>query len=191
MIGKARPSVALIQSGKGMVTLPRRNWNGNRYITKKSSTSHGALRKNWTTIHDVPLKEPRGEIRAKARSNPEAVPTTIAKKLISRLNRNPVASNGVHLTSSSSTLALAGCVRICATAIDATKTMASATPVRVEKSAAPSPLPLFPRERGWFCRLSRWERPPCLIWQMSAAGEGRVALIVRIPAPAAAPRAIA
>src|SRR5690349_22014757 len=53
MIGSASPSVALIQSGKGIVTPPTRNWNGSRYITKKSSTSHGALRKNCTTIHEA------------------------------------------------------------------------------------------------------------------------------------------
>src|SRR5215831_15056873 len=46
MIGSARPNVALIQSGKGTVVLPMLNWKGSRYITKNSSTSHGALRKN-------------------------------------------------------------------------------------------------------------------------------------------------
>src|SRR6516164_11188366 len=43
MIGSASPSVAFIQSGNGMVVLPIVNWNGRRYITKNSSTSHGAL----------------------------------------------------------------------------------------------------------------------------------------------------
>src|SRR5215467_13811024 len=46
MIGSARPNVALIQSGNGTVVLPMLNWKGSRYITKNSSTSHGALRKN-------------------------------------------------------------------------------------------------------------------------------------------------
>src|SRR5439155_22474625 len=63
MIGSARPSVALIQSGNGIVTVPTRNWNGSRYITKKSRTSHGALRKNCTTSHDVRLTERTGERR--------------------------------------------------------------------------------------------------------------------------------
>src|SRR5262249_25544992 len=46
MMGNASPSVALIEWGKGMVKPPSSNWNGSRYITKKSRTSHGALRKN-------------------------------------------------------------------------------------------------------------------------------------------------
>src|SRR5215470_14239610 len=44
--GNAKPTVALIQSGKGMVVLNRVTWKGTRNITKNSSTSQGALRKN-------------------------------------------------------------------------------------------------------------------------------------------------
>ena len=97
MIGSARPSVALIQSGNGIVTPPTWNSNGIRNITKNSSTSHGALRKNWTTTHDAPRTGAASEMRAKPSSTPATVPTIIANTLISRLNRNPCASSGVHL----------------------------------------------------------------------------------------------
>src|SRR6266702_497114 len=46
MTGKAKPTVAWIQSGKGMVVLKMVIWKGTRNITKNNNTSQGALRKN-------------------------------------------------------------------------------------------------------------------------------------------------
>src|SRR5437899_3430654 len=43
--GNARPSVAFVQSGMGIVTPNAVTWNGNRNMQYNSSTSHGALRK--------------------------------------------------------------------------------------------------------------------------------------------------
>src|SRR4029434_4748943 len=144
MIGNARPIVALIQSGNGIVTPPTWNSNGSRYMTKKSSTSHGALRKNWTTTHDVPRTGERSEIRANPRATPATVPIAIAQTLISRLHRKPFASNGVHLASNCSTVALVVVASPCATATDTTNAVSRITPVRAENSAAPlerSPAP--------------------------------------------------
>src|SRR5882757_10365611 len=49
MTGKAKPTVALTQSGKGIVVLKMVTWKGTRNMTKNNNTSQGALRKNWVT----------------------------------------------------------------------------------------------------------------------------------------------
>src|SRR5438552_5867986 len=138
MIGNASPMVALIQSGNVTVTPATWNSNGSRYMTKNSNTSHGALRKNWTTAHDVPRTGANSEIRAKPSANPVTVPMVIAHTLISRLNAKPLARSGVHLTSSSGTVAcMAGGTATCATATDIKKTASSHAPLRAVKSTAP------------------------------------------------------
>src|SRR5207302_10922671 len=101
-----------------------------------SSTNQGALRKNWTTAHDRPRIGRCSEIRAKPSSTPASVPASIAKKLISRLNRNPLASNGVHLTSNSMTDGLPESACTCATTTEVKNTTSSATPTRDVNNAS-------------------------------------------------------
>src|ERR1700746_2491121 len=76
--GSAKPKVALIQSGTGMVLPKIVNWNGSRYMQKKRSTSQGAWRKKWVTSQAARRIGAWSEIWARPRKTPAAVPPAMA-----------------------------------------------------------------------------------------------------------------
>ena len=106
-------------------------------MAKNSNTSQGALRKNCTRSQEPPRTGACKEMRANPRTRPATVPIAIDMKLIARLNKNPVASNGVHLMSKSNTGSCSGLACTCATASDAMKTASSKNPTRPPNNAAP------------------------------------------------------
>ena len=90
------------------------------------------------------------------RATDDADQAAMAKKLISRLNKNPVASSGVHLTRRSRTVGRAAGVPAWAMASEATKIASSATPVRPESR-------IVPLERALIARtLARAGAPPAI-----------------------------
>ena len=96
MTGKAKPTVALIQSGKGMRRPNMVIWNGTRNITKNSSTSQGALRKNCVTSQLIAARGRNSDNKARPRPSPAIVPSTMASSEIRMLKAKPRNRSGDH-----------------------------------------------------------------------------------------------
>src|SRR3546814_1954416 len=86
MTGSERPRVAFIQSGKGMVNPASVISKGSRNMQKNSSTSQGALRKNWVTNQDPARSGGCSEICMSPSTAPDAVPIAMARKEIEQLH---------------------------------------------------------------------------------------------------------
>jgi hypothetical protein len=66
-------------------------------MTKNSSTSHGALRKNCVAVHAAFRSKTERLSCANPRPMPAAVPIAMAKAEMSRFSANPWSSRGAHL----------------------------------------------------------------------------------------------
>src|SRR3546814_696834 len=112
MTGSARPRVAFIQSGKGIVTPATLNSKGSRNMQKNSSTSQGALRKNWVTSQEPARTGGSREICMSPSTAPAAVPIAMARKEIAMLKTKPSSSSGAQSRSEEHTSELQSLMRI-------------------------------------------------------------------------------
>ncbi len=106
--GRARPTTAFCQPGNGIVRVPAWNWNGSRNVTKNSSTSQGALRKNSVTATATARSVRLGETSQRPSTRPSSVPIDIDSTLIMTLKANPRRRSGVQRSSTASVPACTG-----------------------------------------------------------------------------------
>ena len=111
MTGRAKPRIALAQSGNGMRRPKARISNGIRNMHRNRSTSHGELRKSCVTMRAHTRTIPNRDSWAMPTGSPAAVPTAMARIEIRMLKAKPHSSSGIQRTSTSSAVALvaAGC----------------------------------------------------------------------------------
>jgi len=96
MTGNAKPTVALIQSGKGIRRPNIVIWNGTRNITKNKRTSQGALRKICVSAQLTCRTGGQSDNSPSPRPSPKIVPSSMARAEIRMLKAKPVSKSGAH-----------------------------------------------------------------------------------------------